>query len=49
MEEGEVKEHGSHAQLMEAQGGYAKLFNAQKELEEGYKDVARIMAKEVSV
>ena len=49
MEEGEVKEHGSHAQLMEAQGGYAKLFNAQKELEEGYKGVARIMAKEVSV
>ena len=49
MEEGEVKEHGSHAQLMEAQGGYAKLFNAQKELEEGYKGVARIMAKEVSL
>ena len=46
MEEGEVKESGSHAQLMSAQGGYAKLFNAQKELEEGYKDVARIMAKE---
>lgn len=47
MEECEVKEHGSHAQLMNAQGGYAKLFNAQKELEEGYKDVASIMAKEV--
>ena len=47
MEEGEVKEHGSHAQLMTASGGYAKLFNTQKELEEGYKDVARIMAKEV--
>ena len=47
MEEGEVKEHGSHAQLMAASGGYAKLFNAQKELEEGYKDVARFMAKEV--
>ena len=46
MEEGEVKESGSHAQLMAASGGYAKLFNAQKELEEGYKDVARIMAKE---
>ena len=46
MEEGEVKERGSHAQLMAASGGYAKLFNAQKELEEGYKDVARIMAKE---
>ena len=42
MEEGEVKECGSHAQLMSAQGGYAKLFNAQKELEEGYKTVASL-------
>ena len=42
MEEGEVKESGSHAQLMSAQGGYAKLFNAQKELEEGYKTVASL-------
>ena len=47
MEEGEVKECGSHAQLMSAQGGYAKLFNAQKELEEGYKTVASLA--EVSV
>ena len=47
MEAGEVKESGSHAELMEAQEGYAKLFNAQKELEEGYKNVARVMAKEV--
>ena len=47
MEEGEVKESGNHDQLMEVRGGYAKLFNAQKELEEGYKDVASIMAKEV--
>ena len=39
MEEGEVKEHGSHAQLMSAQGGYAKLFNTQKALEEGYKEI----------
>lgn len=39
MEEGEVKECGSHAQLMSAQGGYAKLFNTQKALEEGYKEV----------
>ena len=46
MEDGEVKESGTHAELMRAQGGYAKLFNTQKELEEGYKDVARIMAKE---
>ena len=49
MEEGEVKESGSHAQLMAASSGYVKLFNAQKELEEGYKDVARIMAKEARV
>ena len=48
MEAGEVKEHGSHAQLMEAQGGYAKLFNAQKELEEGYKEITGVAA-EVSV
>lgn len=46
MEDGEVKESGTHAELMRARGGYAKLFNTQKELEEGYKDVARIMAKE---
>ena len=48
MEEGEVKEHGSHAQLMAASGGYAKLFNAQKELEEGYKEITGVAA-EVSV
>ena len=45
MEEGEVKEHGSHAQLMEAQGGYAKLFNAQKQLEEGYKEISGVTAE----
>ena len=39
MEEGEVKECGSHVQLMSAQGGYAKLFNTQKALEEGYKEI----------
>lgn len=39
MEEGEIKEHGSHAQLMRLQGGYAKLFNTQKALEEGYKEI----------
>ena len=48
MEGGEVKEHGSHAQLMAASGGYAKLFNAQKELEEGYKEITGVAA-EVSV
>ena len=45
MEEGEVKESGSHAQLMSAQGGYAKLFNAQKQLEEGYKEITGAIAE----
>ena len=45
MEEGEVKERGSHAQLMAASGGYAKLFNAQKQLEEGYKEITGIAAE----
>ena len=45
MEEGEVKENGSHAQLMAASGGYAKLFSAQKELEEGYKEMTGIAAE----
>lgn len=45
MEDGEVKESGSHAQLMSAQGGYAKLFNAQKQLEEGYKESTGVAAE----
>lgn len=36
MESGMVKESGTHASLMEKQGGYAKLYTAQKKLEEGY-------------
>ena len=48
MEEGEVKEHGSHAQLMSAQGGYAKLFNAQKTLEEGYKEITGAIAEVIA-
>ena len=39
MESGEVKEIGTHSQLMEKQGGYAKLYTTQKELEEGYAEV----------
>ena len=35
--DGQVKESGSHNQLMEQKGEYAQLFNAQKQLEEGYK------------
>ena len=45
MEEGEVKEGGSHAELMAASGGYAKLFNTQKALEEGYKEITGATAE----
>ena len=36
MESGEIKETGTHLELMGKQGGYAKLYTAQKELEESY-------------
>ncbi|MBQ2710193.1 MAG: ATP-binding cassette domain-containing protein, partial [Clostridia bacterium] len=36
MEAGRVAECGTHAELMQAGAGYAKLFTAQKNLEEGY-------------
>ena len=36
---GEVKEHGSHKELMAAGKGYAALYNRQKALEEGYREV----------
>lgn len=36
MENGEVKECGTHASLMEKRGGYEKLYSAQKALEQGY-------------
>ena len=39
MEAGEVKEWGSHAELMEKNGGYAQLYLTQKQLEEGYTEV----------
>lgn len=39
MESGKVKEQGSHNELMCLQGGYARLYMAQKMLEEGYKEV----------
>ena len=34
METGEVKECGTHEELMKAEGGYATLYMAQKALEE---------------
>ena len=37
MRDGQVIESGSHSQLMARKGEYAKLFNVQKQLEEGYK------------
>ena len=39
MESGEVRECGTHAELMDRHGGYAALYTAQKELENGYTEV----------
>lgn len=39
METGEVKESGTHDELMKKNGGYAKLYTTQKALEEGYAEV----------
>lgn len=39
MESGELKESGAHGELMERNGGYAKLYTTQKNLEEGYAEV----------
>ena len=39
MESGEVKESGIHDELMKKNGGYAKLYNVQKKLEQGYAEV----------
>ena len=36
MENGEIKESGEHTALIRDKHGYEKLFNAQKQLEEGY-------------
>ena len=40
MEAGEVKEQGTHKELMVKHGSYARLFTAQRELEEGYGEVS---------
>ena len=39
MESGEVTESGTHGELMERNGSYAKLYTTQKNLEEGYTEV----------
>lgn len=39
MESGELKESGTHRELMERNSGYAKLYTTQKNLEEGYAEV----------
>lgn len=39
IEDGEVKEHDTHAELMNMHEGYAKLYTTQKNLEEGYTEV----------
>ena len=39
MEDGEVKETGSHEKLMAAKQGYARLYTAQKTLEQAYAEV----------
>ena len=39
MEAGEVRETGTHSELMDLGGGYARLYTTQKKLEEGYTEV----------
>lgn len=41
MEAGHLIESGTHAALMAQSGGYAKLYTAQKNLEEGYAEVLK--------
>lgn len=40
MESGEIKESGSHAELMSKNSGYAQLYRTQKKLEKGYGEVS---------
>lgn len=41
MESGELIESGTHEELMAKNGGYAKLYTTQKNLEEGYAEVLK--------
>ena len=38
LDEGKIRERGSHRELMEMQGLYAELFQTQRQLEDGYKE-----------
>ncbi len=40
IENGEVREVGTHSELMASQGGYAALYTAQKKFENGYAEVS---------
>lgn len=42
MESGDVKETGTHDELMKQNGGYAKLYTTQKQLEEGYRTSGQV-------
>jgi ABC-type transport system involved in cytochrome bd biosynthesis fused ATPase/permease subunit len=45
MKNGEIKESGTHSQLVAKNGGYAAMYRMQKELEEGYKTALSEVAK----
>ncbi len=45
MKIGEIKESGTHSQLVAKNGGYAAMYRMQKELEEGYKTALSEVAK----
>jgi ABC-type multidrug transport system fused ATPase/permease subunit len=38
LEDGLIKESGNHNELLKLNGGYNKVFNTQKALEEGFRD-----------
>lgn len=42
LEDGVIKEHGTHQELMNNKSGYERLYSAQKELENGYKKEASL-------
>lgn len=41
LEQGEIKEYGTHEELMKNECGYAKLYTLQKQLETGYQEVLK--------